>query len=94
MDLFEWGDVIDQRKKLDRLLRVPVPVKDHGVEFKSLIAKFTDEDEEMFYNMMRRLKIITEVLRERLEEGGLPPVWPLTETQGETCAHGQVLHRQ
>ncbi|OQV14401.1 Proline dehydrogenase 1, mitochondrial [Hypsibius exemplaris] len=60
VDLFEWGDVIDQTKKLDRLLRVPVPVKNHEVQFKNLIAPFTQEDEEMFYNMMRRLKIITE----------------------------------
>ena len=62
VDLFEWGDVIDQTKKLDRLLRVPVPITGaEGVQFKSLLKKFTDEDEEMFYNMMRRLKIITEV---------------------------------
>ncbi|GAV05766.1 hypothetical protein RvY_15846 [Ramazzottius varieornatus] len=61
VDLFEWGDVIDQTKKLDRLLRVPVPFAGpEGVQFKSLLKKFTDEDEEMFYNMMRRLKIITE----------------------------------
>ncbi|XP_055339436.1 proline dehydrogenase 1, mitochondrial-like [Paramacrobiotus metropolitanus] len=59
VDLFEWGDLIDNAKQFDRLLRVPLPIKG-GVQFKSLISKFTPEDEEMFRNMMRRLKIITE----------------------------------
>lgn len=61
MDLFEWGDLIDQTKNFERLLRVPMPVESGTNRFKPLVAKFTAEDEELFRNMMRRLKIITEV---------------------------------
>ncbi|XP_013774417.1 proline dehydrogenase 1, mitochondrial-like [Limulus polyphemus] len=62
MNIFSWSDLVDMNYVLSELFKVP-SIKTGRME--PLIRALTDEEEEMFKNMMRRLHYIAQVAREK-----------------------------
>lgn len=62
MNLFSWSGLVDMNYVISELFKVP-NIKSGRME--PIISPLTEEEEEMFKNMMRRLHHIAQVARER-----------------------------